>query len=185
MQLLHAFQSVERVIYAPDLVRKENDVEHSYMLVMLCWYFLDVFKLDLDKCKILEYALVHDFIEVYAGDTFIFDTEGQKSKHEREEQARLRLADEFPEFKDMHARIEEYEKRKDPEAVFVHEVDKFIPLVTGYIQKGSMWKKLDMKPDELFANKRARITVNTEIRDLLEQFIQELESRPSDFFNQK
>lgn len=183
VQLLHTFQSVERVIYAPDLARKENDAEHSYSLAMLCWYLNDALKLNLDKNKLLAYSLTHDFVEVYAGDTYVFDHEGKKTKHLREEEARLRIANEFPEFKELHETIEKYENREDPEAVFVHAMDKLIPLITNYLQKGYTWKEMSVRREDLYALKRETIKDQEPVRELLEQFIREIDPRWSEFFN--
>src|SRR5580704_1310169 len=100
--LLDAFSLVERVMHVKGREQRENDTEHSYTLAMLAWYLADAFDLGLDKDRLLRYALVHDLVEVYAGDTYVLDEEGLKTKHEREEKARLRLIEEFPEFKDLH-----------------------------------------------------------------------------------
>lgn len=183
MQLLHAFQAVERTAYAPDLIRKENDAEHSYMLAMLCWYLADAYGLSLSKERVLRYALVHDLVEVYAGDTYFLDLEAQKTKQEREEKARLRIAGEFPEFKDLDISIQRYEERADPEAEFVHAVDKLIPLVTNYLQRGHAWKQLNVDHEELYAQKRHKIGDHKEVRDLLEQFIEDMRPRLKDYFN--
>lgn len=96
IQLLHRFQSIERVAYAHDLSRKENDVEHSYFLAMFCWYLCDSLQLKYSKEKVLRYALTHDLHEAYAGDTFIFDAEATKTKKDREANARVRISGEFP-----------------------------------------------------------------------------------------
>lgn len=183
MQLLHAFQSVERVAHAPDLKRRENDVEHSYFLSMLCWYIVDVLELPLDKDLVLKYALVHDFVEVYAGDTYFMDPEGLRTKHEREEQARLRIQREFPEFMDMHAFIAGYEAKDDKEARFVYAVDKLIPLITNYLQKGHTWRKHDVGKEDLYALKRQKIGDEQAVRDLLEQFISEIDAEWQTYFN--
>jgi putative hydrolase of HD superfamily len=183
MRLLHAFQNVERVAYAPDLARRENDVEHSYLLAMLSWYLMDSLDLPYSKEKVLSYALAHDIHEVHAGDTFIFDTKALETKQAREEEARERILYEVPEFPDLHATISAYEERKDPEAAFVYAVDKLIPLITNYIQHGKMWKDSQVSYEELFAHKRAKIGEQKEIRDLLEQFIGEMEVRWPEYFN--
>jgi putative hydrolase of HD superfamily len=183
MRLLHSFQGVERVMYAPDLARRENDAEHSYLLAMLSWYLMDSLHLPYSKEKVLSYALVHDLHEAYAGDTYIFDEKALETKHQREKEARVRIAREFPECPDLHSSIEEYEERKDPEAAFVYAVDKLIPLITNYIQNGKMWKDSSVGHEELFAHKRAKIGESKEIRDLLEELIAELESRLPEYFD--
>lgn len=183
MRLLHAFQSVERVVPAPDLTRRENDVEHSYTLTMFCWYLNDALELELDKSKLLEYGLVHDFVEVYAGDTYVFDKGRKETKHQREAEALIRITAEFPEFKSLHKTIEQYESQETPEAVFVHAVDKLVPMITNYLLKGHGWKEMNVQRKELYALKREKIKDQKQIHELLEQLIQEIEPRWNEFFN--
>ncbi|MDO8742128.1 MAG: HD domain-containing protein [bacterium] len=171
VRLLHTFQSVERVAHTGDLSRRENDVEHSYFLAMLCWYLCDTLRLEYSKEKVLQYALAHDLHEAYAGDTYIFDQEGLKTKKDREKNARVRIAGEFPEFTDLHETIETYEKRSDPEARFVNAVDKFIPMIINYIQGGHTWKEFSIEHDALVAHKRDKIGDQKDVRELLEQLI--------------
>ena len=182
MRLLHAFQSVERVAHAADLSRRENDVEHSYFLAMLSWDLHDVLALPYSTEKILRYALAHDLVETYAGDTYIFDAEALKTKGKREEEARARIEKEFPEFCDLHATIQAYEEKKDPESVFVHAVDKVIPLVINYVQGGHTWKKIGTVPANLFAYKRNKIGDQEEVRELLEQLIARVEADLGAYF---
>lgn len=171
IQLLHKFQSVERVAYTADLARHENDVEHSYFLAIFCWYLCDSLELSYAKEKVLRYALVHDLHEAYAGDTFIFDAEAKKTKKEREEKARLRIAGEFPEFKELHTTIETYENQKDAEAQFVHAVDKLIPFLINYMQGGKIWKEMKISYNEVVAHKREKIGGQKEVGELFEQII--------------
>jgi len=171
VRLLHALQSVERIAYSADVSRRENDVEHSYFLAMLCWYLRDALKLDYSLEKIFRYALAHDVSEVYAGDTYFLDAEAQKTKKEREEKACMRIANEFPEFEDLHATIEAYERREDPEAIFVYAVDKVLPFLINYMQSGAMWKKMGVAHHDDYTIKREKIGDQKEARTLLEQII--------------
>jgi putative hydrolase of HD superfamily len=185
MELLHAFQRIERVAHVPQKDRRENDVEHSYLLAMLAWYLADSLKLSLNKDKILRYALAHDLVEVYAGDTYIF-TEDQKemdSKHQREHEAQLRIEKEFPEFGELNATIEQYEAKADEESVFVYTVDKLAPVITNYVQDGRTWKEMDVSFDQLVDNKRRRIGDEPYVRELLEQTIALIEKDRSRYFN--
>ena len=172
MRLLHAFQSVERVAHAPDQIRRENDVEHSYLLAMMSWYLIDSLRLEFNKGAVLQYALAHDLVETYAGDTYIWDTEALKTKHAREEKARMQIESEFPEFPDLHAMIQRYEKQGDEESTFVRAVDKLLPVLTNYLQDGRTWKEMAVPHDDLYANKREKIGNQQEVRELLEQMIE-------------
>ena len=99
-KLLNAFGGIERSIDLPERERKENDIEHSYHLAMLAWYIADSNKLTLNKDLLLKYALIHDLVEVYAGDTFLYSKNqyDHDSKKEREEKAQQQIAEEFKEF---------------------------------------------------------------------------------------
>ena len=70
--------------------KQENDVEHSYAVAMLCWYLHDALKLELDIAKILKYALVHDFVEVYAGDVNTFASKIARQEKIQTEAAALK-----------------------------------------------------------------------------------------------
>ena len=183
VRLLHALQSVERVAHIGSLSRRENDVEHSYFLTMLCWYLCDALHLELSKEKVLRYALAHDLHEAYAGDTYIFDHDALKTKKEREQNAQNRIRAEFPEFADLHATVESYETRNDPEAHFVYAVDKFIPMLINYVQGGYTWKEMKVVQADLIAHKRAKIGEQKEVRDLLEQIISLIEKDRKKYFN--
>lgn len=182
MQLLHNFQTVERVAHAPDKIRYENDIEHSYLLAMMAWYLIDSLHLDLDKPHVLEYALAHDMVEVYAGDTYIFDEEAKKTKHDREEKARHRIASEFPEFPDLHATIAEYEKQSNNESRFVRALDKLLPVITNYIQEGRTWKEMMVTFEGMVENKRPRTAEHKEVGELFEQIADLTEKHKDRYF---
>jgi len=185
MELLHAFQRVERVPKMPRMERRENDVEHSYLLAMLAWYLVDSLDIDLNKEKVLKYALAHDLVEIYAGDTYAFtkDQAAKDSKRQREENAHQRIKKEFLEFKDLDAAIGEYERRRDKESVFVYALDKLIPMLTNYIQDGRPWKEADTAFDEVVKYKRERIGDEPFVRELLEQIITLIEKDRARYFD--
>jgi putative hydrolase of HD superfamily len=172
-KMLGDLQKVTRTSYVPGEDRKENDAEHSYTLALLAWYIIDVFDLDLDKDKAILYALAHDIPEVYAGDTMAFskDPDVLATQDEREEKARKQLSENFPEITDLHTTMEQYEKREDPESVFVHALDKIQPVLVEYLQDGRAIKENNLTYSETVALKR-KVTENSpEISDLLEQLI--------------
>lgn len=180
--LLHSFALVERVAHIKGRVARENDVEHSFHIAMLAWYILDAFKLPLDVNRVIQYALVHDLVEVYAGDTYIWDEEAKKTKHEREEKARLQIADEFPEFPSLNVAIEKYEKQEDAESKFVKALDKVQPVMANYLENGRTWKEMEVAFADLVAHKRERVANVEEIRDLLEDIIAIIEPKKRDYF---
>ncbi len=139
IKLSHQFNAVERDPKSYDLKRHENDSEHSYQLAIVAWYMAEQLDETLNKEKLLKYALIHDLVEVYAGDTAPFTSDAQKNnamratKDQREEAALQRLSKEFPDFKDMTAAMETYEEKCDPESRFVYILDKVITDLNCYL----------------------------------------------------
>lgn len=128
-QLVADFSKVNRVVALADTGRLENDVEHSYGLAVTAWYLRGRIAPHLDIGKILRYALAHDIVEVYAGDTFIFDEAGTATKIEREREALARLKEEWQDFSELTDYTEHYMNKMDEEARFVYAVDKILPVL--------------------------------------------------------
>lgn len=123
---------IHRNHYLAQTERRENDIEHSMTVAVLCWYIHDKYRIDLDIAKILKYAIAHDFVERYAGDVNTFaNVEERASKVIKEKQSLERLSDEFREFGDMVSTMQQYELKIDEEALFVWTVDKMQALIMG------------------------------------------------------
>jgi putative hydrolases of HD superfamily len=160
VQLTLKFQQTKRSIYAVDENRLENDAEHSYQIGIVAWYLNNMHKLELNTELLIKYALVHDLVEVYAGDTPNFGEgaeEMKKTKHERETQAMLRLREEFSSFEEMNTLIDRYEKLEDKESRFVYILDKFLGPLNVYLDKGRSWHKNKVTLKKLIENKEGRI----------------------------
>ena len=164
-QLLNKFQEVNRVIYHPGTTKLENDAEHSYQLAMTAWYLASNNFPHLNKDLVLKYALAHDLVEAYAGDTFIHSKNQAEhdSKHKREEDARIQILKEFPLFEDLHETIINYEKREDNESRFVYVLDKIHPVIQLYLDGGKMWKEREITLQMLLEKKRDKLELMPEL----------------------
>jgi adenylate cyclase len=134
-ELSDTFSSIERIPrYASG--RRENDVEHSFMLAITAPEMVKLLGLELDIEKIRTFALVHDLLEVKVGDVATFDlTEAQLSEKERIEQVALQeLLAELPEL--TAKALEEYERQDSSEAIFVRMVDKLLPIAVDVTGEG-------------------------------------------------
>lgn len=183
-EMLNAFRRVERIVYANGADRLENDSEHSYHLAMLAWHIADSGKLDLDKNLIIKYALVHDLVEVYAGDTYLYseDREHTESKIDREHQALIRLKKEFPFGEDMFAAIDRYEKREDRESRFVYVLDKMQPIIQIYLDDGRMWKEKKVTLQMLFEKKKDKVALSPEIKPYFDELMALLQEKEETLF---
>ena len=113
-------------------------------------------------------ALVHDVVEVYAGDSMAIGRtdEQQAEKDAREKAAFERLKQEWPDFPAMLEAIESYETLNSPEARFVKALDKITPIIHQIHSKGKTWRKWDMQRSSVVANKDKKTQVSPEIHKI-------------------
>lgn len=177
LRFLHDVQKVERVILVPGSDRNENDVEHSYLLAMLAWQIAEVTAPHLSREKVLKYALVHDLVEVYAGDVAFFtkDPNAFVEKKEKEHLALARILEEKMLSEDMCASLVAYEDRIDAEAEFVYALDKLIPILSIYLDGGRTWKVHGITLENLCRLKREKIVGSPEILALFDELVVLLE----------
>lgn len=135
VELLHEFVKIQRTSPIKGRKDPENDAEHSYVLAMTAWYLDEKYELNLDKELIFSYALCHDLVELYAGDTdpHVHSKEHINSKKEREKDALEKIGSRLPEFESLHERISQYEKLADQESKFVYIIDKVLPVISFLI----------------------------------------------------
>lgn len=184
VRLLHAVQRVKRVARRPDEKEATNTAEHTFNLAMTCWYIVVTNRLELDMEKVLKFALAHDVIEAYAGDTLPYDAEAVKTKAAREEAALKRIEEEFPEFPELSEIIHAYEARESPEAKFVYATDKLVdPLDASMETTQSIWKDKNVSWDALLNHKRPRVALFDVVNGYWQKLEEKLASKREFFFN--
>jgi 5'-deoxynucleotidase YfbR-like HD superfamily hydrolase len=140
-----------------DPKKLDNNVEHSYRVAMLCWMINEEYELGYSTSKILKYALLHDFVEVYAGDKTLSSNYSHKIKKENEHKALLRLNNNFPKLESLWKNIERYEKQKDIEAKFVYLMEKLEPIFTIILSKGDPWLQKKVSIEDFMQRKQKKI----------------------------
>jgi len=182
---LHKFRVIERSLLVRNSERSENDVEHSYSLAMLAWYLNETYKINLDQDKLFKYALAHDLVEVYAGDTYFYHNNEQvlKDKIERELEAAHKIKEEFPDFLELHEIIEQYESRTDAESKFIYALDKMEPVLNIYLDKGRTWRKNKVTLEMLEKAKTPKIATDSTIEKIFKELVQKLKEEQSELFD--
>lgn len=180
-QLLLKFRAIKRTVYIPpDNEELENDSEHSYNLALSAWFLGQYFPhIDVNRAVIL--ALTHDLVEVHAGDTFSYGAD-KDAKRLREEAAQKQLAEEWPDFPELHEAIEEYESRSSEEAKFVYALDKLMPSMINYLDDGYFWKKHGITLDMFKHEKETKMPVSPEIYPYYHELLALLEEDIDRFF---
>lgn len=122
--------------------RRENDAEHSWHLAMLAMLLEEYSAEKIDIERVLKIALVHDLIEVYAGDTFAYDVKGNEDKHEREVQAADKLFGMLDPVQgaEIRALWDEFETMETAESRYANAIDRIQPLILNYLTDGHTWK---------------------------------------------
>lgn len=177
-QFVASFSNVTRVPLFLDTGRLENDVDHSYGLALTCWFLAPKIAPELNMEKIFKYALSHDIVELYAGDTFVFaEADKVESKSEREDAALEQLYEDWPDFTEMVDYAKGYKEKIDDEARFVKAVDKILPLLVIELGESSeFWNRHKITLDMERKNK-VTIHVSHYVSPYYEKVVAWLEGR--------
>ena len=135
------FKEVEREIFLKN--RMESDADHAWHLAMFIFLFEKDLSKGLDLVKMFKLALMHDLVEIYAGDTFVFDDEMNKTKKEREKKSAEKLFSKLPKDleEDFHNLFREWENFETKESKIVHSFDKAQPMIQNILSDGKTWRK--------------------------------------------
>lgn len=180
-EFLHAFQSIERVVDVPGREAPENDVEHSYNLAMAAWFLAESFP-ELDRDKVIRYALIHDVVEVHAGDTYaLADEEELAAKPAREAEALTKIQADWKDFGELSQTIHAYEAKADPESNFVYALDKLMPIIVMMISHGTTWKDRGVTLEEVRESKIPKVAKSPQIVPYFEELVTLLEKNQDIF----
>lgn len=139
---------VERQTLIVDGTRHENSAEHSWHIALMAMLFAEhVDQPELDVLKVIKMLLVHDVIEIDAGDVFAYNNDD--GREEREELAAQRIFGLLPpdQAEELHNLWREFEARETPEACYAASLDRLLPLVQNYLTGGYTWVKYHI-PEE-------------------------------------
>ncbi len=127
-----------------DQSRKENDAEHSWHIALMAVLLLEHAQAkNIDILRVVTMLLVHDLVEIDAGDTFCYDKAGNMDKLERETKAADRIFNLLPEDQAAYLRElwDEFEARQTAESRFAAAMDRLQPLLHNYNTEGGTWKE--------------------------------------------
>ncbi len=151
VQELDRLKTVERQSFIVGGLRRENTAEHSWHVAMLAAVLADQAGDDVDIARVLLLLLVHDIVEIDAGDTGIYDGESAETKHEREHAAADRLYGLLPADvgEQLRAAWDEYEHGDTAEARFARVFDRLSPLLLNLGASGLSWRRWGVSADRV------------------------------------
>lgn len=155
--------------------RAENDAEHSWALC-LCVIVLaeHANAAALDVLRVLKMVIIHDLVEIDAGDTFAYDTARMAHQHEREAVAADRIFGLLPpdQARDFRALWDEFEAKATPEAKFAAAVDRFQPMLLNCRTQGAAWNRHGVTQDRVLARNQHIAEGCTELWAYAQQMVQ-------------
>jgi putative hydrolases of HD superfamily len=134
--------------------RHENDAEHSWHLALLVIVLAEHSNHQpLDVLRVLKMVIIHDLVEIDAGDTFAYDTARMADQHERESRAADRIFGLLPDDQcaEFRALWDEFEARLTPESRFAAAVDRFQPMLLNCLTEGAAWRQHGVTSDRVIA----------------------------------
>lgn len=160
---LDKIKKIGRQTYLSDASRKENDAEHSWHLALMAFVLADYANEPIDVLKTMKMVLLHDVIEIDAGDTYAYDTEANKTKRDRELKAADRIFGMLPEAQATEYRKiwDEFEEMETAEAKFANMLDKVQPLLLNDASGGKSWEEHGVKKSQVMA-RNARVHEGSE-----------------------
>lgn len=167
-------KSIFRQTYLADGTRKENDAEHSWHIALMAVLLKEYVSEDVDVAKVMTMVLIHDLVEIDAGDTYAYDSEGAKSKREREVKAADRIFGILPEDQGMYFRElwEEFEAYETPDAKYAHLLDNFQPLLLNDASGGRSWNEHEVHKSQIYKRNEKVQETSEEIWNTIQEVVE-------------
>ena len=155
--------------------RNENDAEHAWHMAIMAYLLREYANEEVDITKVMLMCLIHDIVEIDAGDTYAYDSEGLATQKEREDKAKERIFSLLPEDQknELISLFDEFEKYETPEAKFAHSMDNFQPLILNNSNEGGDWKEHGVTSKQVYGRQSKTRLGSEKIYEITDQIVQE------------
>lgn len=142
---------IGRQTYLTDAVRKENDAEHAWHMAIMTLLLSEYANEEIDVLRTISMLLIHDIVEIDAGDTYAYDMEAKKTQRQREERAAERIFGMLPsdQREKMRALWEEFEACETREAKFARSMDNIQPMMLNAATDGKAWEEHEVRLSQI------------------------------------
>ena len=155
--------------------RNENDAEHAWHMAVMAYILREYANEDVDISKVMLMCLIHDIVEIDAGDTYAYDEEALKTQKEREAAAKKRIFSLLPEDQkeEMTALFDEFEEWKSPEAKYAHALDNLQPLILNNSNDGGDWVEHGVSAGTVYGRQKKTKLGSEKLYEVTDQIIRE------------
>ncbi|HET8726224.1 MAG TPA: HD domain-containing protein [Alphaproteobacteria bacterium] len=179
--LTDRFKQVVRQNYLTDGSRRETDAEHTWHMALYALLLKDELGVEVDIGRTLALILVHDLVEIYAGDTFAYDDVGRADQEEREREAAAKLFGMLP--PDLRDRVDswwrEFEEGRTNEARFARALDRLQAFGQNVVSRGKSWHEHGVTRARTFGRMNEALESDPAIRALVERLYRRADTEGS------
>ena len=155
--------------------RRENDAEHAWHMAVMAYLLREYANEPVNIARTMLMCLLHDVVEIDAGDTYAYDAENLKTQKAREEAAKERIYSLLPEDQkaELSAIFDEFEAAETPEAKFAHAMDNLQPLLLNNSNGGGDWKEHDVCAAQVYGRQRKTRAGSEKLYEITDAILQE------------
>lgn len=166
-------KNIFRQSHLSGYIRHENDAEHAWHIALMVYLLKEYANDEFDLAKAMIMALIHDIVEIDAGDTYAYDMQALKTQKEREERAANRIFGLLPDDQKelLIALFNEFEKGETPEARFARTMDNLQPLLLNDINNGKDWRLHDVNKSKVINRQKTSSLGSEEIWEFTKKLI--------------
>lgn len=154
--------------------RREDDAEHAWHMAIMAYVLQEYANEPVDIARVMIMCLIHDIVEIDAGDTYAYDTEGLKTQQARESAAEKRIFSLLPEDQkqDLMEIFEEFNAAETPEAKFAHAMDNFQPLMLNNSNGGGDWREHQVSAKQVYGRQVHTRDGSEKLYEITDQILQ-------------
>ena len=168
-------KNILRQTHLSDHGRRENDAEHAWHMAIMAYLLREYANEEVDIGRTMLMCLIHDIVEIYAGDTYAYDEEALKSQKAREDEAKERIFSMLPDDQrdELIAVFDEFETYETPESRYAHAMDNLQPLILNHSNGGSDWKEHGVTADQVYGRQSKTRLGSEKLYELTDRIIRE------------
>ena len=155
--------------------RRENDAEHAWHMAIMAYLLKEYSNEPVDNTKVMIMCLIHDIVEIDAGDTYAYDTEGLKTQKAREDAAIERIFSLLPnaQKEELTALFDEFEEARTAESRFAHVMDNLQPLLLNNSNGGADWREHEVYASQVYGRQQKTRYGSKQLYEITDQILKE------------
>ncbi len=155
--------------------RNENDAEHAWHMAIMAYLLREYANEKVDIAKVMLMCLIHDIVEIDAGDTYAYDTEALKTQKTREDAAKERIFSLLPEDQkaELISLFDEFEENRSPESKYAHAMDNLQPLILNNSNGGGDWREHGVTARTVYGRQEKTRLGSEKLYEVTDQIIQD------------